>query len=488
MKLIPSLLVISCFLLCPIHSVPTEDLIVSMPGLKTQPPWKQYSGYLNATGNKKLHYWFLESQNNPHTDPVVLWMNGGPGCSSDLGLLSEHGPFRINSDGKTVYYNSYSWNTVANMIYLEAPAGVGYSYSPDKDYKTDDDQVALDNHLALKHFFLKFPEYKANEFFVTGESYGGIYVPTLSARLVDDSSFNFQGFVVGNGLSDGEMNTDSLIYFEYYHGLIGDKVWADLTEVCCGGNITRCSFLANAKGNLACEHLVSGALGIVYSSGLNVYNLYGPCEGQKGFVYDESRKKTDIYSPKLAIYTLSPHTETVEEPKQMAFIQNVLQETVDIENNVRLTPPCLNYDNVISYMNSAEVRAALHIPKEVQKWDICSSVVGMGYKSLYNSMKDQYLKVLSHKKRVMVYNGDADMACNFLGDEWFVSSLGQKLVSDRSMWHIKTGAGEQVAGFVKQMENISLVTVRGAGHMVPTDKPGAALLMFTSFIKNTPLK
>ncbi|XP_069112455.1 lysosomal protective protein-like isoform X1 [Argopecten irradians] len=476
--MISSLFLVSCFLVTTATSAAVEDQIVTMPGLKTQPTWKQYSGYLNATGNKKLHYWFLESQNNPKTDPVVLWMNGGPGCSSDLGLLSEHGPFRINSDGKTVYYNSYSWNTVANMIYLEAPAGVGFSYSPDKDYKTDDDQVALDNHLALKNFFLKFPEYKTNDFFVSGESYGGIYVPTLSARLVDDSSFNFQGFVVGNGLSDSEMNTDSLIYFAYYHGLIGDKVWSDLTQVCCGGNITRCAFLANAKGSLICEQLVTGTMEIVYSSGLNEYNLYAPCEGQSGFAYDETRKKltfTHLNWPFL-------HSPSIQ--KQV----KVLQETSDIENSVRLTPPCLNYDNVIEYMNSPEVRAALHIPSNVQKWDICSSVVGIGYKTLYSSMREQYLKVLSQKKRVMVYNGDVDMACNFLGDEWFVNSLGQKVVKDRSIWHVKTSDGEQVAGFVKVMENISLVTVRGAGHMVPTDKPGAALLMFSSFLKNTPLQ
>lgn len=109
------------------------------------------------------------------------------------------------------------------MIYLEAPAGVGFSYSQDKNYTTDDDQVALDNHMALKNFFLKFPEYAKNDFYITGESYGGIYVPTLSARVVDDTAINFKGFVVGNGLSDDEMNSDSLVYFAYYHGLIGDR-------------------------------------------------------------------------------------------------------------------------------------------------------------------------------------------------------------------------------------------------------------------------
>lgn len=80
----------------------------------------------------------------------------------------------------------------------------------------------MDNYVALQNFFKKFPEYRKNEFYITGESYGGIYVPTLSARVVDDKNFNFKGFAVGNGLSNVEMNDNSLIYFTYYHGLIGD--------------------------------------------------------------------------------------------------------------------------------------------------------------------------------------------------------------------------------------------------------------------------
>lgn len=75
----------------------------------------------------------------------------------------------------------------------------------------------------MKNFFQKFPEYKKNDFYISGESYGGIYVPTLSVRVVDDVDINFKGFIVGNGLSDDDMNTNSVIYFAYYHGLIGEE-------------------------------------------------------------------------------------------------------------------------------------------------------------------------------------------------------------------------------------------------------------------------
>ncbi|ELU16203.1 hypothetical protein CAPTEDRAFT_104617, partial [Capitella teleta] len=199
---------------------------------------KQYSGYLKASSTKHLHYWFLEAETDAKSAPLVLWMNGGPGCSSLDGLLSEHGPFfvrfcTINPEASFFFFiyrlkmmeklkkNPYSWNKIANMLYMEAPAGVGFSYADDANYTTTDDETALHNHMSLRDFLLHYPEFSTNEFFITGESYGGIYVPTLAARIVDDKDFNFKGFAVGNGLSDDAMNDNSIIYFGYYHGLFG---------------------------------------------------------------------------------------------------------------------------------------------------------------------------------------------------------------------------------------------------------------------------
>lgn len=92
--------------------------------------------------------------------------------------MTEHGPFRINRDGKTLSINPYSWNKNANIIYLEAPVGVGYSYSdiPEVDYKHyNDNKTADDNYIFLVKFFDIFPQYRENPFFVSGESYAGHY-------------------------------------------------------------------------------------------------------------------------------------------------------------------------------------------------------------------------------------------------------------------------------------------------------------------------
>ena len=69
---------------------------------------------------KELHYYFTESQNDPYNDPyndpLVIWTNGGPGCSSMLALLQEHGPFYMEDFGNTFYNNPFSWNKL--MFYM----------------------------------------------------------------------------------------------------------------------------------------------------------------------------------------------------------------------------------------------------------------------------------------------------------------------------------------------------------------------------------
>ena len=115
------------------------------------------------------HYWFVESESDPANDPIGLWLNGGPGCSSMDGLLYEHGPLLVNHNGTELVRNPYSWSTVANVLYLEAPAGVGFSYPPPTG-SFGANQTAVDNTEALLAWFADFPEYKGNDFYISGES------------------------------------------------------------------------------------------------------------------------------------------------------------------------------------------------------------------------------------------------------------------------------------------------------------------------------
>uniref|UniRef100_A0A3P9IWM9 Carboxypeptidase n=1 Tax=Oryzias latipes TaxID=8090 RepID=A0A3P9IWM9_ORYLA len=442
------------------HAQYAPDEVTELPGMTFKPNYRQWSGYLQAGPGRFLHYWFVTSQKDPATDPVVLWLNGGPGCSSLDGFLSENGPFHVNDDGTTLYENLYSWNKIANMLYLESPAGVGYSYS-DQPYPIDDNQVAEDNYKALQSFFKKFPNFTQNEFFIFGESYGGIYAPTLSLHVATgEAKINFKGFAVGNGLSSFALNDQSLIYFGYYHGLFGEDLWRDLNINCC--NKSNCNFYNSSSET--CQTMVNVAFNIVYETGLNEYALYLDCEGgqrfHRGYEF-AMRHLFKMFKKQLHTYKL-PGART---------------PTPSLGG----VPPCINSTAQTNWLNRGDVRKALHIPDVLPLWDICSDAVGEKYKTLYSTVKDVYQKLLSLGLRSLVYNGDTDMACNFLGDQWFVEDLGIKPTTRYQTWLYE----DQVAGFYQQFANITFLTVKGAGHMVPQWAPGPALQMFRSFITNT---
>lgn len=107
------------------------DRVVRLPG---QPlvKFRQYSGYItvNETHGRALFYWFFEATKDSDKKPLLLWLNGGPGCSSiGYGEAEELGPFFTQKGKPELKFNKNSWNKVANLLFLESPVGVGFSYT-----------------------------------------------------------------------------------------------------------------------------------------------------------------------------------------------------------------------------------------------------------------------------------------------------------------------------------------------------------------------
>ena len=379
------------------------DEVKSLPGLSFKPKFRHFSGYLNSTNGRHLHYWFVESQSNPSKDPVVLWLNGGPGCSSVLGFLTEQGPFTITKNGTRLLANNYSWNLISNVIFLESPAGVGFSYKDDQEYDTNDDQVAQANYAALESFFKKFPQYKTNDFYVTGESYAGIYVPTLSVQILrGQQNINFKGFAVGNGYLDANKLGNSLVFFGYYHGLIGLSLWEKLSKFCCNEIVSQksCRFVNNS--NAQCNAAVSQAVTTIMQQRINIYNLYQNCDGASspGLLKNKRSFGREYFDKKLMLKSIGNHPSLVSKSQG------------DI--------PCVDTSYVENWINQPQVRESLHIPSDLPRWTACNFQVESGYTNVYNTMKPQILELLKSEKNLtgVIYNGDVDMACNFLGDEW----------------------------------------------------------------------
>ncbi|XP_041995846.1 serine carboxypeptidase-like 40 isoform X1 [Salvia splendens] len=179
-----------------------NDLIKGLPG---QPPvrFKQYGGYVtvNQTAGRAFYYYLAEAQISANSSPLLLWLNGGPGCSSlGYGAMQELGPFRVHSDGKTLYINPFSWNQGANVVFLESPAGVGFSYSnTSSDVKNNGDRrTAIDNYNFLVNWFNRFPEYKDRDFYIAGESYAGHYAPQLAQTILYHNRYPYNTTTIIN--------------------------------------------------------------------------------------------------------------------------------------------------------------------------------------------------------------------------------------------------------------------------------------------------
>ncbi|XP_071814049.1 lysosomal protective protein-like [Apostichopus japonicus] len=455
------------------------DAITFLPGLTKQPSFDQYSGYLAATGGKMFHYWLVSSQSKPLKDPLIVWTNGGPGCSSMLGILTENGPFIIQDDGVSLSYNDNSWNKFANVLYIESPAGVGFSYTPDGNVTTSDDEITDDHFTALLDFYKKYPALKSNELFLIGESYSGVYTPLLAAQVlaaIDAKILTgvvFGGFATGNGVTNYATLSNSLVYLLYYHGIIGYSLWDELVQNCCDGP-NNCNFYNSTVTE--CTDRVTQAITILGTSGINPYNILATCAG---------------FSPQKSngtkFFRTTPEMEIMFRGTR---IEEKLHKELKQFPSIRLSesPPCLNYTNAQDYLNNAYVRTALHIKPSLPKWTPCSATVLKNYQRVYSDMAPIYtyiLQNLAHKVRLLVYNGDLDTACNFLGNQWFVDGLGAQ---DEVQWRpwLYFDGSDQIAGFIKEYEKIAFATVKGAGHMAPQDKPIATSLLIQNFVTGKP--
>ncbi|GIL64198.1 hypothetical protein Vafri_18178, partial [Volvox africanus] len=228
------------------------DKIISLPGFLNTLPSSQFGGYITVDANRgrRLFYYFVESERDPVNDPVVLWLNGGPGCSSFDGFVYEHGPFTYSlihkpgSRGVEVELrsNPFAWNKVANMIFLDSPAGVGLSYSDSaSDYVVTDTRTAADADRFLREWFRRFPQYRNNDFYISGESYAGIYVPNLVHQVLvgneegEEPHINIVGYLVGNGCTDERYDGNAHPPYAAGKSLLPWRGFKELEAECGGG-------------------------------------------------------------------------------------------------------------------------------------------------------------------------------------------------------------------------------------------------------------
>lgn len=401
-----------------------------------------YSGYLNANSSLHLFYWLVESSSP--SDKLLIWFNGGPGCSSLDGFFYENGPFMFDKNSGRLEKNKWSWNNLANVLYIESPVGTGFSYSEAGfDHTIDDNQVAEVNFLALRDFYRKFPRYYSMDLYITGESYAGVYVPTLAREIANkdtDLSTRLKGLYVGNGILHKKLNTDALMEYGFYHGFVGTQLWGDIQRTCCEGR-EKCYY--DAYLNNECEDHISEFKHAIYNEGLNIYNFADDC----------------------VVHDLEALTNT-----NSRFYEYLSNEGGSQRS--KMQPTCFNATFLAKYLDRADVRQAIHA-RIGDQWNLCSGKVFYAYSRMYDDLSE-IIRGLHNELpdlKILLYFGDFDLVCNFLGGERFVDQLGIDLTIARRKWEINKQGSMQIAGYYKQFGNLSFATIKAAGHMVPADKP-----------------
>ena len=190
-----------------------------------------FSGYLtvNDTCNSNMFFWFFPSQSGDPNAPVLLWLQGGPGGTSMFGLFNEHGPFYLDAN-MTLHKRLYTWTRKYSVVYIDNPVGTGFSFTEmDSCYATNEDDVAADLYNALSQFFTLFSDHHPNDFYATGESYAGKYVPAISLKIHQENQkspkvkINLKGLIIGDGLCDPESMFPAYAPFLYNIGLLDSK-------------------------------------------------------------------------------------------------------------------------------------------------------------------------------------------------------------------------------------------------------------------------
>ncbi|CAL0303087.1 unnamed protein product [Lupinus luteus] len=385
----------------------------------------------------RMFYFFFESRKQKEDHPVVIWLTGGPGCSSELALFYENGPFKV-TDNLSLVWNEYGWDKESNLLYVDQPTGTGFSYSTDvRDIRHDEEGVSNDLYDFLQAFFAEHPQYAKNEFFITGESYAGHYIPAFAARIHRGNKanegihVNLKGFAIGNGLTDPAIQYKAYADYALEMGIITKGTHDRLNILlipACESATKLCATVgkaACAPALVICNAIFTDIM--LHAGDTNYYDIRKKCEGSL----------------------------------------------------------CYDFSNMEKFLNQKSVRDSLGVGKI--HFVSCSTEVHTAL--LLDWMRNLEVGIpalLEDGINLLVYAGEYDLICNWLGNSRWVHAMewsGQKQFGASPEVPFVVNGSE--AGLLKNYGPLSFLKVHDAGHMVPMDQPKAALEMLKKWTTGT---
>lgn len=440
--------------------------ITSLPGYNG-PALSMYSGYItvNQTAGRALFYWLVEATNvDPTTAPLVFWYQGGPGCSGLGGLLSEHGPLVPNVQGG-LSVNPIAWTQIANVVYLEQPAFVGFSYSnTSSDVNTGDVRATVDNVAFVNGFLAAYPDYVGRTTWFTGESYGGFYVPSLTSAVLSNPNTQIYkqlaGFMVGNPVmfTVAENTITPQFYNYYWHGLVSFSNFQAWQTNNCPSN----------ENSNVCQ------------------NIWNVTQTQIGVINQELKRSSSLRRRQGV--PIQPSLDPDDLYQDFCTGNGTLDYVATVPINCQPVGQL-----VATYLNRADVQAAIHAQGPnggaPLTWTECTSVIN--YNISGASLVPLYAKFQQQKPglHVLVYSGDVDIATvpfpttqEALGE--LINVTGAQNLVPFQPWFVNG----QTAGYYEVYETHTYATVKGAGHEAPEYQPLSAFNLFSRYLNTQTLK
>lgn len=387
-----------------------------------------YAGYLSVNSKSSLFFWYFPALKSPKKSPLLLWLQGGPGSSSLIGLFYENGPFRFGKSGK-LSLRKNTWATSHSIIFIDNPVGTGFS-SEFNDYAKSEEEIADNLHEALVQFYELFPELRSNQFFLCGESFAGKYLVKLGYKIHKFNSevpvkINLKGLIIGNGLCDPETQFKYAEYL-YYIGLFDEE-----------------QRLAGLKFEKSISQYIEEKK---YARAFHVYQEYiggGPFSNDSYFANQTGY--FDYYN-----ILKSENDEFIHFTKHLA-----------------------------NFLNQNKTREALRVKGGfiISNHEVVKYIVNDFMKPVTNVMNE-----LLKYYRILIYNGQLDIIIPYAGTLNYLNKLYDN--NFRKASKKKWFKNNRLVGYVKSGNNLTFVMIRKAGHMVPIDQPVFTCDLIYRFTRN----
>ncbi|KAF1352374.1 secreted carboxypeptidase-like protein [Delphinella strobiligena] len=433
---------------------------------ETTPGVRSFSGYPHEKQDYPINtfFWFFESRKDPHKAPLAIWLNGGPGGSSLMGALSENGPCFVNADSNSTYLNPWSWNNEVNILYIDQPNQVGYSYDIPTNISLSlamsNNEDAVPTNATFFTWFEEFPQYKPHDEKISlfTESYGGRYGPAFVSYFMRQNELISNGTLEGPGLHYLHMDTLGII-----NGCVNHVDQALSYATFAWNNTYGIQAYTEDQYHYAMYELTRP--GGLKDQGEECRRLQLETDPSNYGV-----EKLNTYCAQVAEHMDNATTGVYQKNKGFGWY-DITHSLADPFPGQYLT----------GYLNQHWVQKVPGVPVNHTSAShaVYKAFTGTGDMAR-GGMLENLAYILDNGVKVSLLYGDRDYACNWVGGE--ASSLKIPWASQDDF----TSAGYtplvmspvHSAGLTRQYGNLSFTRVYQAGHLVPSYQPETAYEIF----------